>query len=161
MSAFIFYPERRTHQDADILFPSFLQDRCGQSWLSRATCVLLLSSPTNVEQLPSCGLFKLKREGSLRTVCALIMERLRRPLDGVCWRVSALLRTTCIHWKSTDGAPTAVAAAPHREGRPQRHAPLRLVKATSHRVGGWGELGRKGVKTNGCDASAEEVKLGI
>lgn len=103
MSAFIFYPERRTHQDADVLSPSFLQDRCGRSWLSCATCVLLLSNSTNVEQLTSCGVFKLKRNDSLRIACAFIVERLRSTLNGVCGRIDALLRTTCIHWKSTVG----------------------------------------------------------
>lgn len=62
---------------------------------------------------------------------------------------------------SAAAAVAAEAAAPHREGRPQRHAPLWLVKATSHRGGVGGTLGRKGVKTMGCDASAKEVKLDI
>lgn len=41
-------------------------------------------------------------------------------------------------------AVAAEAAAPHREGRPRRHAPLWLVKATSHREEGWGAVERRG-----------------
>lgn len=41
-------------------------------------------------------------------------------------------------------AVAAEAAAPHREGRPRRHAPLWLVKATSHRGGVGGSWGEKG-----------------
>lgn len=39
---------------------------------------------------------------------------------------------------AASAAVAAEAAAPHREGRARRHAPLWLVKATSHRGGLWG-----------------------
>lgn len=44
---------------------------------------------------------------------------------------------------SAAAAVAAEAAAPHREGRPQRHAPLWLVKATSHRGSVGGDTGEK------------------
>lgn len=152
MSAFIFYPERRTHQDADILSSSFLQDRCGRSWLSRATCVLLLSSLTNVVKFPSFERFKLKRKGSLCIVCAFIMERLQRILYDVLGRVGALLRTTCIHWKSTDGSGFSSGGsrgggsgpAPWRQTTETR--PTLAGKGNFTPGGGVGSCGEKGWK---------------
>lgn len=143
MCALICYPERRKHQDANILSPSFLQDRCGRSWLSRATCVLLLSSPTIVEHLTSCGIFKLKRKGSPRIVCAFIVERLRRILNGVWGCFGALLRTTCFHWKSTDGGGFS-GNAPWRQTTETR--PTLAGEGNFTLKGGWGSCGEKGWK---------------
>lgn len=116
-----------THQGADILPPSFFQDRCGQSWLSRTTCVLQLPSRINVKQVTSCTIFKWKRKRTLRIACAFIVNR-----SGGCVMV---LQGKTVHFyvppASTRGVETtaaasaavaATAAAPHRQTTETRPA---------------------------------------
>lgn len=141
MTAFIFYPESRTHHGVDILPPSILQDRCGQSWLSRATCVLLLSSPMNVKSETSCAIFRWNRKRALRIAYAFIVEMLWRIPDGFLLEELVRFYAPPASTRGAETAPDSAAvaasvAAPHREGRPRRHAPHWLVKATSRRWGG-------------------------
>lgn len=140
MTAFIFYPESRTHYGADILPPSILQDRCGRSWLSRATCVLLLASPMNVKLETSCAIFKWNRKRTLRIACAFIVKCSGGSAMFFFWsswcafthhlhpleeqRRRRIRRRSRLWWRH------------HTEGRPRRHAPHWLVKATSRRWGG-------------------------
>lgn len=139
MTAFIFYPESRTHHGADILPPSILQDRCGRSWLSRATCVLLLSSPMNVKLETSCAIFKWNRKRTLRIAYAFIVEMRWRIRDVIFWR-SWRAFTHHLHPLEEQRRRRIQRRSRlqqrHRGRRPQRHAPHWLVKETSRRWGG-------------------------
>ena len=144
-SLFFFYPERWADQNAGFLFPplSFKTDVNGPGRVAPPASLLVKSATRRTAQLLFLP-FKWKR---LRWYVSpgLLLWRFRRCVPGGCLWVflGALAHPhlhplewgggTHTHTHTHTAASAAEAAAPHwgGGGRPQRHAPLRLEKATS------------------------------
>lgn len=116
-------------QDADFFSPPLLlQDRCERSWQSRSTCIPAIAAHRGpIHNFRSS--FQTKIVNSTRRPGAFIVTFPQWRIPAVCVCFDAPPASPRI---ADTAASAAVAAAPHRGGRPLRHAPLWREKATSH-----------------------------
>lgn len=127
--SFFFFIQSAEQTRTQIFFPpSLLQDRCERSWRSRSTCIPAVK-PQRRQICNFRSSFQMKTPTLIRIARAFIVEVPWWMLPGVSGCFNAPPASTR---RADTAASAAEAAAPHWGGRPQRHAPLWLEKATSH-----------------------------